>query len=127
MSFGDRLRTLRKAKGLSLDDLAGESGISRAYLWKLERKPEANPSLDRLEKLARALDTSVGELTGSTVPVEPEKIPPSLARCQEQFGLSAEDVNDLARIRFRGGQPSDPEDWYVIFLQLKKSMGAGEG
>lgn len=124
--FGERLRALRKSKGYSLDELAEITRISRAYLWKLEKKPEANPSLDRLQKLAEALDTSVGELTGSTKPLEPEEIPTGLRKCQEEYGLSAEDVNDLASFRFRGGQPSHPDDWYALYLQSKRWLGAEE-
>lgn len=126
MGFGKRLRTLRNAKGYSLDDLAERTGISRAYLWKLEKKPGSNPSLDRLERLAEALDTSVGELAASSKAVAPQEIPSGLAECQQRFNLSREDVNDLAKIRFRGGQPSSAEDWYLLYLQLKKSLGAGE-
>ncbi len=62
--FGDYLRELRQAQGLSLDDLASTAGISRTYLWKLERKPSVNPSLNRLRKLAAALGTTVGDLAG---------------------------------------------------------------
>lgn len=126
MGFGERLRTLRQAKGYSLDELAEETGISRAYLWKLEKKPNSNPSLDRLDRLAEALETSVGELAGSSEAVSAHEIPPSLQECKARYQLTAEDVNDLAKIRFRGGQPSSPDDWYLLYLQLKKAMGAGE-
>lgn len=62
--FGERLRALRAAKGWSLDQLASETGISRAYLWKLEKKPGGNPSLKRMGVLAEALDATVGQLAG---------------------------------------------------------------
>lgn len=119
---GKRLRNLRQQRGLSLDDLAAETGISRAYLWKLEVKPSQNPSLELLEKLAEALHTTVGELADSVPPPKPESVPQSLRICQERHGLSDRDLGDLSRIRFRGGQPTDPEDWYLLFLQLKRAM-----
>ncbi len=120
--FGDRLRQFRQAQGLSLDDLASATGISRAYLWKLERKPDVNPSLDRLQKLADALGTSVGDLAGET-PQEATKtrgVPLSLKHCQDKYKLSEQDVSDLSQIRFRGGHPTDPDDWFALFLQLKR-------
>lgn len=121
---GERLRTLRKNRGLSLDQLASKTGISRAYLWKLEKKPAANPSLELMERLAKELDTTVGELAGSIPPAEPASIPDSLKKCQDHYGLTDDDVRDLSRIRFRGGQPGSPDDWYVLYLNLKKAMGA---
>ena len=126
IGFGDRLRQFRQAKGLSLDKLASETGISRAYLWKLERKANVNPSIDLIEKLAEALGTTIGDLAvdATTKPREAQEIPDSLRIAQAEYGLSNQDVGDLARIRFRGGHPTDPEDWYLLYLQLKRVTGA---
>ena len=125
-SFGDRLRRFRQAKTFSLDDLASTTGISRAYLWKLERKPDVNPSLDLLHKLAEALDTTVADLA---VPAsfEAPEIPPSLRACQEQHSLPDDEIADLARIRFRGGHPTNKDDWYLLYLQLKRAIGDHAG
>lgn len=123
--FGDRLRQFRQAKRFSLDDLANATGISRAYLWKLERKPDVNPSLDRLQKLAEALGTSVGDLAGETPePARSRSVPLSLKQCQSEYDLSEQDVSDLSQIRFRGGHPTRPDDWYALYLQLKRFSGA---
>ncbi len=120
--FGDHLRKLRQAQGLSLDDLASATGISRAYLWKLERKPDVNPSLDRLRKLAGALGTTVGDLAVDTNDSEVPHAPASLLECQKAYDLTPEDLADLARIRFRGGHPTNKDDWYALYLQLKRSL-----
>lgn len=122
--FGDHLRKLRQAQGLSLDDLASATGISRAYLWKLERKPNVNPSLDYLQKLATTLGTTVGDLAVATSDdLEVPSVPRSLLECQEAYGMSPEDLKDLARIRFRGGHPTKKDDWYALYLQLKRALG----
>ncbi len=120
-TLGTRLRGLRKAKGMSLDELATAAGVSRAYLWKLEVKPRANPSLDLLQKLANALGTTVSTLAQFEQPQGDVEVPQSLRDCKDTFNLSESDVTDLARIRFRGGHPTDPEDWYAIYLQLKRA------
>ncbi len=121
-SFGDRLRRFRQAKRFSLDDLASKASVSRAYLWKLERKPDVNPSLELLQKLAKALDTTIADLAAPTSLEAPE-IPSSLRACQEQHGLPDDEIADLARIRFRGGHPTDKDDWYLLYLQLKRTVG----
>lgn len=125
--FGDRLRHFRTARDWSLDQLASETGISRAYIWKLERKEGVNPGLDVLKRLARALGTTVGDLAAET-PLEAEtpEIPASLAACRDRYELSDEEVADLARIRFRGGHPQEADDWYQLYLHLKRTAGAPE-
>lgn len=56
-----RLRSLRQARGWSLDDLAGRTNISPSTLSRLETG-RRRIALDQLVTLARALDTTVDEL-----------------------------------------------------------------
>lgn len=57
------LRRLRVAKGVSQEGLALDAGIERTYVSRLERerKPE-NPSIEILERLAKALAVGIQEL-----------------------------------------------------------------
>ena len=75
--FGDRLRELRKGKGLSLDRLAEATGSSKSYLWELENREVPRPSGEKLSALARALDTTVGILVD-------DKTDPEAAPLQDQ-------------------------------------------
>ena len=59
--FGLRLKTLRKEKGLSQEELALKSGLNRPYLSAIE-KGKRNVSLEVMEKLAGALGVEIGEL-----------------------------------------------------------------
>lgn len=56
-----RLSELRRARGLTLDQLATVSGVSRAALSRLENA-EVSPSLDVLTRLAAAHDMSLSRL-----------------------------------------------------------------
>ena len=57
------LRAARLAMGFSQDDLARASGVARPDISDIERSdPGINPTLDRLEKLAAALNTVPGAL-----------------------------------------------------------------
>jgi transcriptional regulator with XRE-family HTH domain len=56
-SLGERLRDLRRARGLSLDQLARLSGISRATISKIELD-QTSPGTTTLSKLTEALGTS---------------------------------------------------------------------
>ena len=61
LKFGNRIRELRKAKGLSQETFAGLCGLDRTYISGIERGVR-NISLMNLFVLAKALEISVSEL-----------------------------------------------------------------
>jgi transcriptional regulator with XRE-family HTH domain len=61
--LGERVRALRRERGLTLDLLAGQSGVSRAMISKLERG-EKNPTLVVAAKVAEGLGVSLSQLVG---------------------------------------------------------------
>ena len=61
LRFGERLRTLRKERGLSQEAFAGLCGLDRTYIGGIERG-ERNVSLRNIEVIAKALGLSVSEL-----------------------------------------------------------------
>lgn len=67
MIFGQRIRELRQAKGLTQRDLAKEAGISYAYISKLETGSMPPPRHKVIQSLARILgatDRETDELYG---------------------------------------------------------------
>ena len=58
MSLAVNVVRLRKQRGITQEQLAGEARISCRYLQDLEAGTEANPSLDILRRLKTALDCS---------------------------------------------------------------------
>lgn len=65
MTFGERLRELRKAKNLSQRALADKVGINFTYLSKVESEKldfAQYPSEDLIRKLAKALSADLDEL-----------------------------------------------------------------
>jgi transcriptional regulator with XRE-family HTH domain len=61
--LGERVRILRRKRGLTLNLLAERSGVSRAMISKLERG-EKNPTLVVAAKLAEGLGVSLSQLVG---------------------------------------------------------------
>ncbi len=59
--LGERLRSLRREKGLKLAVVANRSGVSLAYVSEVERGRKL-PSLDVLSRLAGALEMSVSDV-----------------------------------------------------------------
>lgn len=59
--FGEKLRKLRKQKGLTQEKLSEMTGIDYSYLNQIEAGKK-NPSLKRITKLARVLGVPLEEL-----------------------------------------------------------------
>lgn len=61
IAFGDKVRELRKEKGLSQEELSFKADLHRTYIGMIERA-EKNITLINIEKIAKALDISVNDL-----------------------------------------------------------------
>jgi transcriptional regulator with XRE-family HTH domain len=109
--------------------LAEEAGVSRGYLWQLESGGKDRPSLDVLERLAKALGVRVGEFTEEGTAPKPaaQPLPPGLAHFvrekSSKYGITKSDVEMMGAIHFRGKQPAAPEDWELLYLFLRKWAG----
>ena len=61
IKFGKRVRKARQNKKLSQEELAYEADSNRTYISDVERGTR-NPSIEVVERIARALDVSIGSL-----------------------------------------------------------------
>ncbi len=61
-TFGEVIKQARKAKGVSLREMASRVGISHPYLSQLENGRNNNPSIDIILDLSRELDVSFAYL-----------------------------------------------------------------
>ena len=64
--IGMRIKSLRKAKGMSQEQLSEKIGISPKYLSSIERGKE-NPTLDIFMKLGAALNVELSEIFNFSV------------------------------------------------------------
>lgn len=55
------MKSLRKARGWSQEDLADEAGLDRTYISGIERQVK-NPTITVIERVATALHCKLGEL-----------------------------------------------------------------
>jgi len=61
VDLGARVRELRKARGWTLEQAAGQAGLARSTLSKIENA-QMSPTYDALKKLAVGLEISVPQL-----------------------------------------------------------------
>lgn len=54
-ALGDKIRELRKQKGLTLDKLAELTESSKSYIWELENKNTPRPSAEKIGRIAAVL------------------------------------------------------------------------
>jgi transcriptional regulator with XRE-family HTH domain len=59
--MGARIRKLRKARGMSQQDLANKARLSRVFITRLEAGQQ-DPSLSTINAIAKALDVLAAEL-----------------------------------------------------------------
>lgn len=93
-SLGTRLARLRKARGLSLGDLAGTLGVSKPTVWAWEHG-KAQPIESRMSALAAALGVDQGELhAGDKWSARNELV----ARCRTDIARAFETSFERVRI-----------------------------
>ena len=86
--FSENLKTMRKAKGFTQEELAIKLNVVRQTVSKWE-KGLSVPDADVLSKIADVLDTKVSILLGSTITDEADKnaVAEQLAKINEQLAI----------------------------------------
>ncbi|RTR25394.1 helix-turn-helix domain-containing protein [Deinococcus radiophilus] len=128
MKLHERLRELRSERKLRLKDVSEVAEISVPYLSDLERG-RTNPSLDTLQTLAAAYGISVHDLLEgvefygeSGEGALPKGLADLIADPVLGAQLSPDWVRTLSRIELRGKRPEGKQDWYEIYLHLKRIL-----
>ena len=68
MSLGTFVREKRKAKRLTLQQVAGMAGTSKSYVWELENGRVPNPGFMHCIYIAYAIGVSMEEMALAAVP-----------------------------------------------------------
>ena len=116
--IGSRLQVLRKQQGLSLDDLAATSRISRSMLSQVERGL-ANPTFATLWALTSALGVDISQLIGA-------------ATSESEQAVEVVEAHNIPRIQSADGHCtlailSPPEttgdaEWYMLEIEPGASL-----
>ena len=67
MKIGVRIRALRKARGITLTEMAEKTELSTGYLSKLEND-QTSPTLVHLQKLCTAMDITLNDILSPEEP-----------------------------------------------------------
>jgi len=114
MQFGEKLRELRKSKGLTLRALADAVQVDFSYLSKIENgKSGYLPGAVLIRTLARTLGTDPLELLQLA-----DKVPPEM----EAIAGNAK----ARRFLVRAGEIASPDDWDALLGLLERRHKACE-
>jgi transcriptional regulator with XRE-family HTH domain len=117
LAWGELLRSRRTDLGWSLADLAGRTGISRAYISALERGRSKRPGAETIRKLEDVVGPLINH-ESRAASIEP---PQGLAELAAERGLSPSDVKALSTLSVRGRAPRSKERWAFIYQALLSS------
>ena len=89
MIISERLRALRVSKNMSQGDIETRTGLKRCYVSRVENGHTV-PSVDTLEKFARALEIPIYILFyEGNEPAEPLKLPGATDEKADRWGSPA--------------------------------------
>ncbi|MDJ0708514.1 MAG: helix-turn-helix transcriptional regulator [Leptolyngbyaceae cyanobacterium MO_188.B28] len=121
--FGARVRKRRGEEGLSQEKLAQAIGISRNYLSQIERGKATNLSWQVMNRLTAVLGMQEEQVGDSTATIDQRmEFPPSLVAFAQKAELPTDDVLMLARLKYRGQQPTTPEKWELLYNVIKMTV-----
>jgi len=119
MLIGDRLRELRVEKKLSQGDIENRTGLVRPYISRVEHNHSV-PTIETLEKFARALEVPMYELFyDGDEPPKPPILPKRKTSDEIAWGSSGKDARFLSNLR-RLLAKSSEEDRKIILLMAQK-------
>jgi transcriptional regulator with XRE-family HTH domain len=119
MNIGDRLRALREEMKLTQGDIEKRTGLLRCYVSRVENGHTV-PTIETLEKLARALDCPLYELfyDGEEPPVLPNLLQ-RRSSDKAAWGSSGKDARYLNKLRSLVAK-ADEEDRKLILCMVQK-------
>lgn len=115
MQLGRKIRDLRLRRGLTVQQLAEATGLSKGFISQVENS-RTSPSLATLQDLARALETSVAYLV-----VEEEQAPHVVRRAERpclQVG------GNTSRVEVLSAQPK--RNLELLVAELPPGVTAGD-
>jgi XRE family transcriptional regulator, regulator of sulfur utilization len=131
MTIGQRIRENRRAKVMTLKQLADVTGLTVTYLSDVERD-RTQPSLKTLGRVAQGLEITttdlmsgvdaLGDKTEDAIPMGLREL-----RDDEYWGGQLNDdwVKTLLKLDYRGKRPQTKQDWVELFISLRRVLNPG--
>lgn len=90
------IKNVREKEDISLKELSKKTNISKSYLSDLENNKKFNVSLDKLYKIANALNVNIKDLFYTTLDIE--KLRKKLHLRIDRYGLDSKETLEISKI-----------------------------
>lgn len=97
MTFGEKLKQIRLAKDLGVNQLALKSGVSASQISRFENGKRKDPQMDTAKKLANALGVSLSDLIGNEKKEENSEKAPTLVAAHLDDDLTDEQLDEVQK------------------------------
>jgi transcriptional regulator with XRE-family HTH domain len=122
MIIGDRLRTLRETKHFSQGEIEKRTGLLRCYISRVENGHTV-PSIDTLEKMARALEVPMYQLFyEGEKPLRLSNLPKRKMGDDLAWGNSGKDAKMLRQFRRLLGRTNEKDQKILLFMAQKMAQ-----
>lgn len=134
MELGEMISLYRKEAGLTIDELATESGVSKGAINKIISGETKAPTLDKMKALARALGKTLNDFMDDPISIASEFSKEEFAhikkyRVLDTHGKKVVDTAlDLEYDRMTHIESREEKGWitYINLYDLAVSAGTGE-
>ena len=125
MLIGERLRILREEKKLSQGDIEKRSGLLRPYISRVENGHTV-PSIETLEKLARALEVPLFVLfyEGEEPPAPPD-LPKQKTGSEVLWGSHGKGARMFSKLRRSLGRMDEADRRVLLLVAQKMATRSG--
>ena len=111
--IGERLRSLRGERNLTILDLAAKAGVSAGIISQIERG-NSNPSMKTLQKLRAALGVNLWEFLEREGPADENEDPPFVRRASQRPRIVVGDSRLVKELL----SPRNDENLRFMFVNL---------
>ena len=134
MTFGENLKALRKARGLTQEDFAKQSGISRSAIGMYESGKREPKNFEMLETIADFFNVDMNTLLGtSAAPAPPAAQPPTAPYhpeltkrderdIEKRLQAIRDDLDSESGIALLGDHPLTEDEKEQLLIPIKSGL-----
>lgn len=120
MYLAERIRQFREAKNLSQGDIEKRTGLLRCYISRVENGHTV-PSLETLEKIARACEVKMYQLFYEDQDPPPQPNGHSLMKTSDDWASTRKGSRLFARLRNVVSRTTEEDRELILHMALKMS------
>ncbi|MBO7357540.1 MAG: helix-turn-helix domain-containing protein, partial [Lachnospiraceae bacterium] len=87
MELGERIKEIRKKRGLSVEEVAEKLDVSISTLYRYENSSISKIPVSVMDKLCTILATTPSELMGNEVSPDADELPQSFANAEQAMAF----------------------------------------